>query len=151
VRLVSRSVCRRTEGWRDVHLRLAGPQQAQLAESFDRPGGRAHGRTSSASAHGAAAQLRQLEGARGVEESIHFFDSGPRGPLSRAAARLYAHDPARQRQITAGGWAYFIPVGGVLRALFGGAQAGGSGVCVIVPGQSDVRSCARNGVSCTTA
>ena len=30
-------------GWRDVHLRLAGPQQAEVAESFDRSWRRAHG------------------------------------------------------------------------------------------------------------
>jgi len=120
-----------------VHLRLAGPQQAQLAESFDRSWCRAHGRHKPRLPRMALrAQLRQLEGARGVEESIHFFDSGPRGPLSRAA-RVYTRMIQRaQRQITLA-MAYFIPVGGVLRALLA-ARKRRVGVCVIVPGQSDV-------------
>src|SRR5207253_7147905 len=31
----------RSSGWRDVHLRVAGPQQEQLAESFERSWNRA--------------------------------------------------------------------------------------------------------------
>jgi cardiolipin synthase len=124
-------------GWRDVHLRLAGPQQGQLAESFERSWCRAHGRHKARRPRvSLRAQLRQLEGRRGVEESIHFFDSGPRGPLSRAA-RVYTGMVRRaQRQITLA-MAYFIPVGGVLRALLA-ARKRGVGVRVIVPGKSDV-------------
>ena len=124
-------------GWRDVHVRLAGPQQGQLAESFDRSWCRAQGRRKARLPRAALrAELRQVAGGQGAGESIHFFDSGPRGPLSRAA-RVYRRMVQRaQSQITLA-MAYFVPVGGVLRALLA-ARKRRVGVCVIVPGRSDV-------------
>jgi len=124
-------------GWRDVHVRLAGPQQAQLAESFERSWCRAHGRRKARLPRVALrAELRQVAGGLGAGESIHFFDSGPPGPMSRAA-RVYTRMIQRAgRQITMA-MAYFIPVGGVLRALLA-ARKRGVGVRVIVPGRSDV-------------
>ncbi len=127
-------------GWRDVHLRLAGPKQAALAESLDRSWCRAHGRRKARRLHPRPtrqwlkAQLQQVE--EGPGESIHFFDSGPWGRLSRAA-RVYAGMLRRaQRHVTLA-MAYFIPVGAVLGALYA-ARKRRTRVLVIVPGKSDV-------------
>lgn len=131
----------RSSGWRDVHLRLAGPQQVQLAESFERSWTRVRGRRKSrlprrvrkAQARGLADLTRPSEGQ--PHDSIHFFDSAP-GRLSRAA-RLYAWLIRRaQHQITLS-MAYFIPVGATLRALLA-ARKRRVGIRVVVPGKSDV-------------
>jgi cardiolipin synthase len=125
-------------GWRDVHLRLTGPQQAELADSFERSWSRALGRRQPRRArHTLRSLLRTLpHESPGIDESIHFFDSGPRGGVSRVA-RVYALLIRRaQYQITMA-MAYFIPVGGVLRALLA-ARKRRVGIQVIVPGKSDV-------------
>lgn len=128
----------RSSGWRDVHVRLAGPQQSQLADSFERMWARVHGRRfRRVPRHVRRAQLRNLaELTKASEsESIHFFDSAP-GRLTRAA-RVYAWLIRRaQKQITLS-MAYFIPVGAVLRALLA-ARRRRVGIRVIVPGMSDV-------------
>jgi cardiolipin synthase len=117
--------------WRDVHLRLEGPQQAEVAESFDRSWRRARGeRVARRPAHYRQAQLA------GGEESIQFFDSGP-GARHTRAARLFAHIIQRARHTLTLSMAYFLPVGRVLAALVR-ARRRGVLVRVVVPGDSDV-------------
>ena len=128
----------KSSGWRDVHLRLAGPQQCELAESFERSWSRAVGihRPRQPRAW-YRRQLQQAAADSGHDESIRFFDSGPRNKFSRAA-RVYARLIHRaQHQITLS-MAYFIPVGATLRALLI-ARKRRVGVRVIVPGKSDVK------------
>ncbi len=118
-------------GWRDVHVRLTGPQQRDVAESFDRSWRRAHGEA----VPWKPRAYRKGLLARG-SESIQFFDSGP-GPGYSSAARLFARlIKAAQRRLTLS-IAYFLPVGGVLRSLLN-APRRGVAVRVIVPGDSDV-------------
>ncbi len=70
-------------GWRDVHVRLVGPQQRELAESFDRSWRQAHG-------HPVTSRSRAYRRAHLMpgEESIQFFDSGP-GPRNTRASRIF--------------------------------------------------------------
>ena len=73
----------KSAGWRDIHVRLVGPKQPELAESFDRSWRRA-------TASGVARRPRAYRQARlaAAEESIQFFDSGP-GLKHTRAARLF--------------------------------------------------------------
>src|SRR5207245_7869629 len=67
-------------GWRDVHVRLTGPQQEELAESFDRSWCRArHLKVKRRS------RPYRLGLPAPGEESIQFFDSGPGRKHTRAA------------------------------------------------------------------
>jgi cardiolipin synthase len=118
-------------GWRDVHVRLTGPQQREVAESYDRSWRRAHGEPVSWKPRSYRIALL----ARGAE-SIQFFDSGP-GPAYSSAPRLFKRliDSAR-RQLTVS-MAYFLPVGGVLRAILRAPRRSVL-VRIIVPGDSDV-------------
>ncbi len=118
-------------GWRDVHVRLTGPQQGEVAESFARSWRRAHGekikRRPRAYRRGLLA---------GGEESIQFFDSGP-GLKHTRAARVFTHVlQAAQRSLTLS-MAYFLPVGKVLKELLR-AHRRGVFIRVVVPGVSDV-------------
>jgi cardiolipin synthase len=119
-------------GWRDVHVRLVGPQQAEVAESFDRSWRMAHGervpRRPRAYRRGRLAQ---------AGESIQFFDSGP-GRRHTRAARLFTHLVRAARRSITLSMAYFLPVGPVLRALLR-APKRDVRVRVVVPGDSDVR------------
>jgi cardiolipin synthase len=119
-------------GWRDVHVRLTGPQQEDVAESFDRSWRRAHRER----VHPRPRLYRRGRLAEEDGESLQFFDSGPGRRHSRAA-RVFTHliDHARERLTIS--MAYFLPVGRVLRALLRAARRGVA-VRVIVPGESDV-------------
>jgi cardiolipin synthase len=129
-----------SSGWRDVHLRLEGPQQYELAESFERSWRRAHGEPVEKRSRVYRRAL-QLDGVShdphaAVPESIRFFDSGPGRKYSRAArvfARLIRHS---QYQLVIS-MAYFVPTGKTLRALLA-ARRRGVRIRVIVPGKSDV-------------
>jgi cardiolipin synthase len=118
-------------GWRDVHVRLTGPQQGQVAESFDRSWRRAHGEP---------VPRRPRPYRRGLlaggEESLQFFDSGP-GPRYSSAARLFTRLIRSARRRVTLSMAYFLPVGDVLRALVRAPRRGVL-VRVVVPGDSDV-------------
>lgn len=129
--VVSKEALPASAGWRDVHLRLTGPQQGEVAESFERSWRRAHGEPI---ARRPRAYRRALL-ARG-EESIQFFDSGPGLKYSRAARLFTRLMRAARRSITFS-MAYFLPVGGVLRELLR-APRRGVAVRVVVPGESDV-------------
>jgi cardiolipin synthase len=127
-----------SSGWRDVHLRLAGPQQAELAESFERSWARARGlHVPRRSRRQRRQRLLQAADELATDESIRFFDSGPRDRYSRAA-RVYARLIRRAHNQITLSMAYFIPVGGILRALLA-ARRRRVGIRVIVPGRSDVK------------
>src|SRR5205823_14944574 len=98
-------------GWRDVHLRVVGPQQAEVAESFARSWQLAHGQEIKRRTR--AYRLGMLAPA---EESIQFFDSGP-GLKHTRAARIFLRVLKQARQSLTLSMAYFVPVGRVLRAL----------------------------------
>jgi cardiolipin synthase len=118
-------------GWRDVHVRLTGPQQGEVAESFERSWRRAHRQKVKRRSR----SYRRAVPAAG-EESIQFFDSGPGGKFTRAA-RVFAQLIRRaQRRITLS-MAYFLPVGPVLGQLLR-AHRRGVFIQVVVPGESDV-------------
>lgn len=118
-------------GWRDVHVRLEGPQQAEVAQAMD-----VHWR----SQHGKRLirwpewQLREM--LRSREDGIFFFDSAPRF-RKRRPARVLAPLIRRAQQRILLSMAYFIPVGPVLRQLLR-ARRRGVAVDVIVPEKSDV-------------
>ncbi len=120
-----------SSGWRDVHVRLVGPQQKEVAESFER---------SWRLAHGLPVKRRPRPYRKallaGGEESIQFFDSGP-GLKHTRAGRLFARLLRAARHRITFAMAYFLPVGGVLREFF---RARKRGVLIrgVVPGQSDV-------------
>jgi len=119
-------------GWRDVHIRLAGPQQAEVAESFER---------SWRLAHGEEIKRRSRAYRKGLlahgEESIQFFDSGP-GLKHTRAGRIFSRALKNAKHTLTLSMAYFLPVGRVLRALLR-AHRRGVFVRVVVPGQSDVQ------------
>jgi cardiolipin synthase len=118
-------------GWRDVHVRLEGPAQRQLAESLDRSWRRAHGEPIPRR----PVSYRRALLARGTE-SIQFFDSGP-GLRHTRAYLVFTRLIRLARQTITTSMAYFLPVGRVLRAIL---RAPRRGVLfrVVVPGESDV-------------
>jgi cardiolipin synthase len=118
-------------GWRDVHVRLRGPQQHEVADSFLRSWRLAHNHK--VRARPRAERLALLDGG---SESIHFFDLGP-GPSRTRAARVFMRLlRSAERSVTLS-MAYFLPVAGVLRELFD-ARRRGVRVRLVVPGESDV-------------
>jgi cardiolipin synthase len=119
-------------GWRDIHVRLTGPQQKELAESFDRSWRRARGLPIKRRPR----SYRRALPAPG-EESIQFFDSGP-GPKHTRAARVFTQLIRRARRKLAMSMAYFLPVGPVLKHLVR-AHRRGVFIQVVLPGESDVR------------
>jgi cardiolipin synthase len=118
-------------GWRDVHIRLSGPQQAEVAESFARSWQRAHRQK---------IKRRNRFYRRAVlaagDESIQFFDSGPGLRHTRAGRVFQRMLKVALRNIEMS-MAYFVPVGGVLRTLLR-AHRRGVFIQVVVPGLSDV-------------
>src|SRR5262245_24787421 len=118
-------------GWRDVHVRLSGPQQRETALSFDRSWRLAHGKSIERRPPG----YRKALLAAG-EESIQFFDSGPGPRHTRAGRRFRRLFRAARRRLRIS-MAYFVPVGRVLKELLR-AHRRGVFIQVVVPGQSDI-------------
>jgi cardiolipin synthase len=118
-------------GWRDVHVRLGGPAQRQVADSFDRSWRRAHDET--VPRRPPAYRKARLAGG---EESLQFFDSGP-GLRHTRAHRLFTRLFAIARRRVILSMAYFLPVGRVLQAVLR-APRRGVVVRVVVPARSDV-------------
>jgi len=118
-------------GWRDVHVRLNGPQQREAAESFERIWRLAHGEPV-ARRPKAYRRAALTDG----KESIQFFDSGP-GLKHTRASRLFTRLIRSARRRITFSMAYFLPVGSVLRELLRAPRRGVS-VRVVVPGESDV-------------
>jgi cardiolipin synthase len=118
-------------GWRDIHVRLTGPQQNEVAESFDRSWRRARR---------LPVKRRSRSYRLGLpaagEESIQFFDSGP-GPKHTRASRVFTQLIRRARRRLVLSMAYFLPVGPVLRQLMR-AHRRGVFIQVVLPGESDV-------------
>jgi cardiolipin synthase len=125
-----------SSGWRDIHLRVVGPQQVELAESFDRSWRRAHGEKVSRRTRAYRRALQVAGTAGGGEESIRFFDSGPGTRYSRAG-RVFARLIRKAKHQITLSMAYFLPMGAPMRALLA-ARKRGVRVRVIVPGKSDV-------------
>ena len=123
-----------SSGWRDVHIRLEGPRQPHLAESFERSWRRSRGEPIPKRSRAYRRAVRVTAGGRG--EAIHFFDSGPGRRYSRAA-RVFTRLFRRARRQVTLLMAYFLPTGATLRALLR-ARRRGVRIRVIVPGQSDV-------------
>ena len=120
-------------GWRDVHVRLVGPKQAELADAFDRLWQRVlHRRPGSWPAWPIQPMLRASE------DSIWFFDCRPTLRY-RQAHRMFVPLLRKARKKITISMAYFIPIGRVLRELLR-ARRRGVEICVIIPGKSDVRA-----------
>jgi cardiolipin synthase A/B len=118
-------------GWRDIHLRLCGPRQAEIAESFERSWLRAQQLPTTLRPR----PYRRAKLAEG-EESMQFFDCGP-GPDCTRASRVFSQILRRARRRLALSMAYFLPVGRVLRDLLK-AHRRGVFIRLVVPGESDV-------------
>lgn len=118
-------------GCRDVHVRLAGPRQTELARNMDHLWRRLHKQPVS---RRPGSWRRPMISSHG--EHLHFFDSSPGFKHSRAA-RIFSQLIRRATRSITLSMAYFIPVGKILRELLR-ARRRGVLVQVIVPGQSDV-------------
>lgn len=119
-------------GWRDVHLRLCGPKQQEVAAAFER--------VWRSAAEGQRVRLPRWplrEMLQGAEGDLFFFESWP-GLRGRRPARVFVPLIRRARRSITLSMAYFIPIGRVLRELYRAARRGVR-VRVIIPGQSDVR------------
>jgi cardiolipin synthase len=139
-------------GWRDLHVRLVGPQQAEIAQEMERLWQWKHLRrvrqVRADVPRQRVARLRELDapygrtGRRvkemltGDRDAIHFFASRP-GRKKRRVAQILAPLIRHARHDITVSMAYFIPVGRVLRELLR-AQRRGVRVRVVVPGESDV-------------
>ena len=117
--------------WRDLHVRLTGPQQVEVADSFERSWMHAKGEkmTRRPSAY-RRAQLSQ------TDESIHFFDTGPGLKFSRAP-RVFRRLLRGSNRSVVLAMAYFIPVGRVMREI-ARARRRNVHVHVLVPSMTDV-------------
>jgi len=137
VNTASAGVVRKSEtvptsaGWRDVHVRLEGPAQYDIAESLDRSWRRAHGEKIPRR----PPAYRRAVVTAGAE-TIQFFDSGPGRGHTRAYRIFHRLIRMTRRRLTLS-MAYFLPVGRVLKALLRAPRRGVL-VRVVVPGESDV-------------
>jgi cardiolipin synthase len=127
-----------SSGWRDVHVRLAGPQQAKIADAFERLWRRVNRQSLVAWARW---PIRKM--LRSQRESLFFFDSRPSLRYHRPQ-RVFVPLIRRARRNITLSMAYFIPQGRVLRALVR-ARKRGVTIRVIIPGKSDVSA-----VQCAT-
>jgi cardiolipin synthase len=141
-------------GWRDLHVRMVGPQQAEIADELERLWQwkhlrrMRHVRADAPSVGAASAGVRELAapydrtGRRikdmldAKRDAIHFFASRP-GRKKRRVARILAPLIRRARREITVSMAYFIPVGRVQRELLR-ARRRGVRIRVVVPGESDV-------------
>lgn len=121
-------------GWRDVHLRLVGPRQAEVAAAFARLWRKR--RVAARPRRWPRWPVRRMLAEQA--ESIYFFDCRPQLRHRRATRVLVPLLRRARRSITLS-MAYFIPQGGVLRELLR-ARRRGVKVRVIIPGESDVRA-----------
>lgn len=123
-----------SRGWRDVHVRLVGPRQADVAESFERSWRRAHRQR--VKRQPLAYRQAQLDSGND-QESLQFFDSGP-GLAHTRSSRVFRQLFGLARRSILMSMAYFLPVGFVLRDLLR-AHRRGVHVRVVVPGATDIR------------
>jgi cardiolipin synthase len=118
-------------GWRDIHVRLSGTRQAELADSFERSWRRAQ-RLPVPALPRSRRQVRLTDG----PESIQFFDCGPGRRYTRAM-RVFGSVVRLTRRRLMLSMAYFLPFGRVLRELLK-AHRRGVFLRVVLPGASDV-------------
>ena len=119
-------------GWRDIHARMVGPRQAEIAAMMDRLWRRVHREPRAKPPRWSVPNF-----ARAPEEAIYFFDSRPSLADRRPHRVLVPLIRQAERDITIA-MAYFIPIGRVLRELIR-ARRRGVRVRVILPGHSDVK------------
>ena len=117
--------------WRDLHIRLTGPQQFEVADSFERSWMHAMGQTMTRRPRA----YRRVK-LRSSAESIHFFDTGPGLNFSRAP-RVYRRLLSQSSHSVVLAMAYFIPVGRVMREIVR-ARRRNVHVHVLVPTLTDV-------------
>jgi cardiolipin synthase len=129
-----------SSGWRDVHVRMVGPRQRELARAIEElwhyadhrrmiPGRRERW------------PIRQM--VKSEPDRFFFFDCRPMFRYRRAQ-RVFVPLIRRARASITISMAYFIPFGRVLRELLR-ARRRGVKIRVIIPGESDVRA-----VQCAT-
>src|SRR5688572_666307 len=120
-----------SSGWRDVHVRLEGPQQAEVAHCMD-----VHWLSQHGQRRVRWPRWRIKEMLASGQEGIWFFDSAPK-LRKRRPARVLVPLLRRTRQQIIVSMAYFIPVGPIMRELLR-ARRRRVEVEVIVPQHSDV-------------
>jgi len=119
-------------GWRDLHLRLVGPKQAEIAREMERLWER---KTRLPLRTPATWPLHEMLTTRDAD--IHFFASRPSRRRRRIGRVIGPLIRRAEREIIVS-MAYFIPIGTVLRELLR-ARRRGVRVRVVVPGNSDVK------------
>lgn len=119
-------------GWRDLHVRLAGPKQAEIAHEMQRLW---QWKTGERITIPSAWPLREM--LESHADDIYFFGSRPNRRSKRIGKILAPLIRRAQREILVS-MAYFIPIGAVRRELLR-AKRRGVRVRVVVPGHSDVR------------
>lgn len=118
-------------GWRDVHVRMDGPRQGEVAGAFDRLWRRANGFKVGPQPRWPMAQML-----RSREEQIFFFDCRP-SIRYHQARRVFVPLIRRARRSITLSMAYFIPQGRILTELVR-ARKRGVTIRVVIPGKSDV-------------
>ncbi len=118
-------------GWRDVHARMVGDKQREVAAAFDRLWRHVQRRPAGRRTRWPVKQMLSAPG-----DGVFFFDSRPSWPR-RSHRRVFLPLIRRARQSITIATAYFLPTGRVQRALYR-ARRRGVRVRVIVPAQSDV-------------
>jgi cardiolipin synthase len=119
-------------GWRDLHVRLLGPKQADIAEEMDRLW---RWRNRQRIPTSIAWRVGQMLAS--CSDAIHFFASRP-SRRNRRIARIVGPLIRRAEREIVISMAYFLPDGQVLRELLR-ARRRGLRVRVVVPGASDVK------------
>lgn len=120
-----------SSGWRDVHVRLEGPQQTEVAQCMEVHWLSQHGQRRLPWPRW---RIKEMLASRA--DGIWLFDSAPR-IRKRRPARVLVPLLRRARQRIIVSMAYFIPVGPIMRELLR-ARRRGVEVEVIVPQHSDV-------------
>lgn len=116
--------------WRDVHVRLTGPQQALIAQAMQSLWNRVAG------THAGPQPWNRRRMLRSRGEGLFLFDCSP-GLKNRRAARVLVPLVRKARRSITISVAYFIPEGPVFRALLR-ARSRGVKVRIVVPAISDV-------------
>ncbi len=119
-------------GWRDVHVRMRGPQCTEVAAAFEWLWLRSHHLPAGPRRRWPLAEMLSTK-----TDSLFFFDSYPHR-RSRRIDRVFVPLIRRAQHDITLSMAYFLPVGRVLRELLR-ARRRGVRVRVIVPGESDVK------------
>jgi cardiolipin synthase A/B len=120
-----------SSGWRDVHVRMVGPQQPLIADTMDWLWHRVDHRRIKRRRW----PLKRMLTTDG--DSLFLFDCSP-GFKFRRAKRVLCPLIRQARTSITISMAYFIPIGAVVRELVRAARRGVK-IRVVIPGKSDVR------------